>query len=49
MAKSSSKNSTPTKSNRSQTFEEYWDEKDVEEGLLNASLFEVKDFPNFVR
>ncbi len=47
MAKSNSKNATPTKSNRSQTFEEYWDAKDVEEGILNATLFEVKDFQDF--
>lgn len=27
--------------NRSQTFEKYWDEKDIDEGLRNGTLFEV--------
>jgi hypothetical protein len=41
MAKSIGKNSTPQRPNRSKTFENYWDQKDVEEGLRNESLFEV--------
>uniref|UniRef100_A0A0P6GI32 DIS3 exonuclease 2 n=1 Tax=Daphnia magna TaxID=35525 RepID=A0A0P6GI32_9CRUS len=40
MAQSISKSSTPQRPNQSKTFENYWDEKDVEEGLLNGSLFE---------
>ncbi|XP_046461080.1 DIS3-like exonuclease 2 isoform X2 [Daphnia pulex] len=40
MAKSIGKNSTPQRPNRSKTFENYWDQKDVEEGLRNESLFE---------
>ena len=49
MAKSAnSKSVTPLKSNRSQTFETYWDETDVEEGLLNGSLFEVNIWQSFL-
>jgi hypothetical protein len=44
MAKSNGKNSTPQRPNRNKTFENYWDEKDVEEGLQNESLFEVNIF-----
>ena len=44
MAKSNGKNSTPQRPNRSKTFENYWDEKVVEEGLQNESLFEVSIF-----